>query len=285
MKNEILKGVLNDSYNLALNTPVGDRSYYRLSCAYNDLNEIGVVESVNEIRGRLERVVKGIRPDGGREEHVTWDQIEFIMQPDMTKPALAPIPLEFGNGWSYDFCAEKDYEDFDWKTDGIPKDGIGWNFLLLTIDAHFEFDFIHSRFHGAIDKRTRIGDGGLIPDNGKAFDILLDPAISDCTFIRNEFRNEFLGLAVKDGQECAILGFDLGVSPFYMEVKGLDPTEVNPELIHLDMSSTFTGKVYIRLSDGALQYGEFTELVLNENKKANTHARIRVKYTLNREEE
>lgn len=283
MKNETIKNVLNDTYNLALNTPVGDRSVYRLSCVYHDLNEIGVVESTSEIRGRFERVVTGIRDDGGRLEHVTWDQIEYIARPNMAEPALAPIPLEFGNGWNYDFCAEDDYDEFDWKVDGIPKEGIGWYFLLLTIDAHFEFDFVHTYLHGGIDKRTRIGDAGQMPDSGKSYDILLNPAVSACRFNRTDFRNEFVGLTVYDGEPCAIVGFDLGVSPFFMEVKGLDPTEVDPRLIHLDMSSTFTGKVYVRLSDGALQYGEFTELVMNEDKVGGTHARIRVKYTLNRE--
>jgi hypothetical protein len=58
---------------------------------------------------------------------------------------------------------------------------------------------------------------------------------------------------MRNGEPCGLLAFGIGMSPFRSQPFGFDGW--------LESSTTFAGAMAIRLSDGALEGGEFDERV------------------------
>jgi hypothetical protein len=241
---------LEATYDLSYRPKVGDTSYYRLDIVYRTLDGQGLTAKKENYRGDFRRAVQSVEGSGRVVEEITWQNVaRREVEGDADFGPLEPI--EWAQGFSYPFSAEDSYKDFHWGYDSFPRDLVGWNVLLLTVDAHFEFDFLRSSHHGAIEKLRRIGDAVVTPDSGTPFWLGLPPLVDVPAFNKQNLRNTFQALTHKLGAPCGVIAFDMDPSPFEMDFAG---TKVA-------VSSSFAGTLTVRLSDGALEHGEFLEFV------------------------
>jgi hypothetical protein len=247
--------VLDATYDLSYRPAPGSSSYFCLDILYRSIGDGGAVKGVENWRGGFRRSVDRIDPDGAVRETITW---KHTVKRD--RGADTPFgewqALDFADDFTYPFCAEDDYPDFQPDYSVFPRGEdtwpLGWNVLLLTVDAHFEFDFLRSRRHGAIDRLRRIGDSCLTPDTDHPFRLELAPVVDVPAFTKRDLRNTFIGLAAAGGEACGIVAFGMEVSPFQMTIGGHT----------FDVSSIFRGTLTIRLGDGSLEHGEFDEFVM-----------------------
>jgi len=255
MTNE-LKSVLDNTYDLSYRPASGDTSYYCLDILYSTLGEGGKVQSVANWRGGFRRTVDGIDADGAVQETIVWQR-----SGRRERDAGSPFgdewePLGFFEGFTYPFSAEDDYPDFQPDYSGFPSDEagwpLGWNALLMTVDAHVEFDYLRSRRHGAIDKLRTIGDTCVTPDSDHPYRLALPPMVDVPAFTKRNLRNTFEGLGKVNGAACAIIAFTMEVSPFQMSIGGTA----------FDCSSAFRGTISVNLADGSVEHGEFDEFVM-----------------------
>ena len=250
-----LTSVLDASYDLSYRPAPGSSGYYCLDILYRTLGDGGKVKGVENWRGGFRRRVDRVDPDSAVRETITW---KHAVKRD--RGADGPFgewqALDFAEDFTYPFCAEDDYPKFQPDYAGFPRDEatwpLGWNVLLLTVDAHFEFDFLRSRRHGAIDRLRRIGDTCLTPDTDHPFRLELPPMVDVPAFTKRNLRNTFIGLAPAGGEACGIVAFGMDVSPFQMTIAGQT----------FDVSSIFRGTLTMRLDNGTLEHGEFDEFVM-----------------------
>jgi hypothetical protein len=248
---------LTDTFDLTYRPTVGELSYYSLDILYRSIGDAGSVAGVENYRGVFRRSVDDVVP-GRVSETITWRHIG--RREGSGDSGLSPWDvIDWAEGFSYPFDAEAAYDDFHWGYDSFPRDDaswlVSWNVLLLTVDAHFEFDFLRSRRHGAIEQLRHVGDSVLTPDSDHPFWLGLPPVVDVPGFTKRNLRTTFVGLTVRDGTPCALLDFGMDVSPFQMTIAGTT----------LDVSSIFRGTLHVRLDDGSLQYGEFDEVVMRKD--------------------
>jgi hypothetical protein len=245
--------VLQDDYDLSYRPDVGDTTFHRLDIVYRTLNDRGLPANLENFRGDLRRVVNAVEASGRVVETITWRNIARRVAEDGEHYG-APESFDWAKEIEYIFSAEDSHEDFfNWDIDKLPRDLNGWNVLLLAVDAHFEFDFLRSERHGAITKLRRIGDTVVAPDTDKPFAINFAPLIECPAFTKRNMRTTFVGLTVRNGHHCALLSFDMDPSPFDMKFGEVD----------MQVTSTFSGTLTVRLTDGVLEHGEFLEWVFN----------------------
>jgi hypothetical protein len=249
-----LPGLLAAPYDLSYRPRVGHTSYYRLDIVYRLLDTGGRVERRDHDRGDFRRVVEAVRADGRVEETVTWRNARRRVA-EGDGPYGPPENLAYLDGFSYRFSAEESYEEFHWDFGSFPRDLGGYFSLLLVIDAHFEFDFLRSVHHGSIDRLRRVGDAVVPPDSDRPFDIMFPPNRLIPGFTRRDMRTTFAGLSTSGAEPCARLAFSMGMTPFEVITPGG----------RAQCSTRFAGTITSRLSDGALEHGEFTEWVFNQH--------------------
>ncbi|MGH2785565.1 MAG: hypothetical protein ACRDJ1_09900 [Actinomycetota bacterium] len=243
--------LLDQEFDLRYRPQPGDRSHYRLTIVYQPLTSLGARVHREEWAGDFERLVEAV--DGQRvTETITWRHFSRRFA-DGDEEYGEAESFPWAEGLAYKFSAEDSYADFHWGYDHFPRDLMGFNAMLLTIDAHFEFDFLRSSHHGAIESLRRIGDRVVVPDTGTPFEIRFDPLIVTPGFNKQNLRTGFEGISQVDGEPTAIVSFDMDPSPFTMMLMENE----------LSQSSTFNGILTIRLSDGALERGSFCEYVFN----------------------
>jgi hypothetical protein len=242
-------------YDLAYRPKVGTSSFYCLDIIYRHLDEGGRVKGVDNWRGGFRRQVDSVDPDGSVHETISWKHVG--KRERGTDPSFGGWQvLDWAHDFTYPFSAESDYSDFHWGYESFPRGEddwlLGWNALLLTVDAHFEFDFLRSRRHGAIDKLRKVGDTLIVPDSDHPFWLGLPPVVDVPAFTKRGLRNTFLGLGRTSGVDCAVIAFGMDVSPFEMTIAGTTA----------EVSSIFRGTLHVNLNDGALEHGEFDEFVV-----------------------
>ena len=286
---EAATSVLNGEYDLTLRTPLHDRSYYRLTITQTPLDELGFDLAKSGIRGDFERFIEHIETDGKIRERITWKNVQYSVMNAISDYFQNPIKLSWADGYSYSLCIEEDdYASMIWpaqKFEGVPRDMLGYEFMLLTVDAHFEFDFFRSHLHGAIKDIRRVGDSVYIPDNGATLNLIFPPAVTECPMTCEDVRTHFLGLTVKGGGVCALLGFETSAAPFQM-VTNVPGDLSQPDKLFrvaMDMSTTmYGGMIVIRLDDGSLQGGKYTEFVYTKDSESGQRCTVRVEYALQR---
>lgn len=232
----------------------GDVDFYQLRIDYAVRADNGLPASNDHYRGDLRRVVDSVE-EGRIMETITWRNVvnRAGLGEDVTE-----TPLDFAAGFSYPFCREDSHAEFFTRVDAssFPRDMQGWNAFLLMVDAHFEFDFMRSERHGLISKLRRIGDRLTTRDSDVPFDFAWEPIIRIPGFTKRGAWSEFRALTVRNGEPCGLLAFGIGTSPFRSQMFGLDGW--------FESSTTFAGTMAIRLSDGALEGGEFDERVFGD---------------------
>jgi hypothetical protein len=243
--------ILVDEHDLSYRPKVGDTSYYHLNIIYRSLDERGLVASRENYAGDFRRVVTSSDPSRV-DEQITWRNIIHRTGEGLTAPWTPTGTFDWAKEFSYAFSGEDDHEDFfKWDFSGFPRDLDGWNVLLLAVDAHFEFDYLRSSRHGAIGTLRRIGDEIVGPDSDKPFRIPFLPLIEVPAFTKRNMRTRFEGLTLREGKPCALLSFNMDPSPFTMTMGGNE----------MQSTSTFAGTLDVRLTDGALEHGQFLEWV------------------------
>lgn len=246
--------ILNEEFDLRYRPQVGDTSFYRLDIVYRPLDDRGLPFNRENWRGTFRRVVDKVEDSGRVVETISWRNIQrrFV---EGEGEFGAPETFDWAENISYSFSAEDGHEVVldSLDVDSFPKDLHGWNVLLLCVDAHFEFDHVRSEHHGAIGKLRQIGDSVVNPDHNRPFAIMFPPLIECPAFNKQDPRTSFMGLTMKHGEPCAVLGFEIGPSPFKMKFGEVD----------MESTSSFAGTVTQRLSDGAVEHGEFLEFVFS----------------------
>lgn len=249
------QSALAATYDLTYRPKAGTSSFHCMDINYRRLGDGGRVASVDNWRGGFRRQVDAVADDGSVQETITWKHVGTRVQ-----AADQPFPewtvLDWAHDFTYPFGAESDYSDFHWSYDSFPRDEttwpLGWNVLLLTVDAHFEFDFLRSKRHGAIDRLTKVGDSLIVPDSDHPFWLGLPPIVDVPAFSKRNLRNTFLGLGRANGVDCGVVAFGMDVSPFQVVIMGET----------FDTSSIFRGTLHVNLEDGVLEHGEFDEFVI-----------------------
>lgn len=237
-------------FDLRYRPAVGERNFYRESVCYRNLDEIGQVVSLDYYQGDLERVVDSVDGAGRVIETITWQNVVHATGDGPDGPLEDAESLAWANGYSYTFSAEED--EPHWSIEGWPRDLVGWFVHCLVIDAHYEYDFLRSVHHGAIDRLKRVGDVVVPPDNERGFPIHFPPLVDVPAFTKRELKTTFVGLTLLNDEPCALLEFDMDASPFIMTMDGGE----------LKMTPRFSGTLTSRIRDGVLESGEFTEWVL-----------------------
>jgi hypothetical protein len=248
--------LLDADYDLRYRPAAGDRSYYELDIVYRRLDQRGLPAQLENLNGLFQRSVERVEASGRVQETVSWARVGRREAADGGDYGPWDFP-SWAQGISYPFAAEDSYQDFHWQYDGLPRDDstwmTSWQIVLLTVDAHFEFDFLRSSRHGGIEKLRRIGDSVLTPDSEGSFWLGLPPVVDVPAFTKPGLRLTFAGLTRRGQHDCALLEFSMGTGAFEMIVAG----QRQP------MSSTFRGTLAVRLDDGSLESGEFDEFVFS----------------------
>lgn len=245
---------LRREYDLKPKYQAGAKRHYRLTVTRNFLDNWGNVAQRNQWRGNFERLVKSVDAQGKAYEQITWKNVGYREAGGLETKYAAPQTLPWAEGFRYRFSAEDGYVDYPWdRYAGIPKTLIGYLFKELTVDAHFEFDFLRSSSHGAIEKLRKVGDVVRVPDNEQPFALNHPPVFTESHLQREQVYTSFLGLTEANGQPCALVDFRQGPQKF----RWLRQTEAGKEAD--EMTSWQYGVLQVRLEDGQLERGDFAE--------------------------
>jgi len=250
----LLSEALLREYHLKPKYRVGVKSHYRLTVTRNFLDNWGNVAQRNQWRGDFERLVKSVDAQGKAYEQITWQNVGYREAGGLETKYGSPQTLPLAEGFRYRFSAEDGYAAYPWdQYAGIPKTLIGYLFKELTVDAHFEFDFLRSSSHGAIEKLRHIGDVIRVPDNEQPFAINHPPVIMESHLQREQVYTSFLGLTEANGQPCALVDFRQGPQKFAWVREAEGGKEAD------EMKSWQYGVLQVRLEDGQLERGDFAE--------------------------
>jgi hypothetical protein len=254
-----MKSLLSDEYDLRPKYKKGDKRYYRLVILYKRLEPSGKILSMMEHRGDIQRVVETVESNGKAYELITWKNVASRETPEKSS-TLGPWKKQsWVEGFSYRFSAEDSHQKFHWNYQSFPKTMEGYLSLMLTVDAHFEFDYLRSSFHGAIEKLRRIGDEVEAPDSHLTFTIDFPPVVPSSHLQKRNVYTKFIGLTQINGEPCAILAHRQGPGEFSLNLATSPTTTMSHEI-----TSSFWGNLMVRLSDGGLVHGDFIEHVRSQ---------------------
>jgi hypothetical protein len=242
------------TYDLVPRYQVGQTSFYRLTITLHLLGDDQTVMSRIQDSADMQREVVQIREDGAAVERITWKNYSRAEGQGRTGPLRELERAPWAEDFNYLFSAEDRHEDFHWDYSAIPVGRMGDAFMVFTVNAHFEFDFLRSRFHGAIDQLHRVGDSVPVPDTGRRIEISLRATPVLWTFYKRDHTMTFQGLSECEGRPCAVLAFWT-----WMDVPvGLGEGDQRAER---QGNSQFDGHLYVDLRDGSLWRGDFNEWV------------------------
>lgn len=255
-KKATLQSFLTQSFDLKPRFTKGAKRYYRLVIVYKTLDSLGRVISRSEHSGNFERVVESVDASGKAYERITWRNAAIRNSPGAKDPYGPYKKLEWMEGFSYRFSAEDTHEQLSLDLSKFPRTMEGYQSYLLVIDAHFEFDYLRSSYHGAIEKLKRIGDEVEAPDSHIPFRLDYPPLIPNSDLKKKDVFIKFVGLTQVGGEPCAVISHRQGPGDFYLDFAMGTPAPVRTEI-----TSIFAGDLIVRLSDGSLVHGDFIEHV------------------------
>ena len=258
---EKARKVLEREYNLKPRFVEGQKRYYRLWMTIENFDDYGHVAGRSQWRGDLERVVTAVDSSGRAEEKVTWKNVGFrswLMNEGRYGPHQA---ASWADGFSYTFSLEDDYKDLNWDFSEIPKNMLGFVFVgAVQISAHAEYDFLRSSHHAKIENLRRIGEVMKdLPEEGKTFDLDFPPVFTNSKLVRKNVRVGFLGLTLVNGEPCALIDYQQGPQPFTWTMTMGPPFQPKPVTVNTVLISRQSGIFVVRLTDGSLVNGQFTE--------------------------
>ncbi len=253
-ENELLARLADQEYRLLPRCVVGCKSHYRLTTVQHHLDEGHSILRRIRTSGDFERCTMAVRPDGAGVEQITWKAFSVAEGKGRAGTWAPAIHLPESSDFSYQFCAEDSYEAFHWSYNALPKTALGDSFMLHTVNAHFEFDFLRSRHHGAIEKLRRIGDSLVIPDNDRQFVLRLRAAPLAWFCTKRDFNVEFVGLSFAAGQLAGIVAFSS-----WLDV--LTHAGHNEKNTESPGNTQFAGHLYVDLSDNSILHADFDEWV------------------------
>jgi len=251
-----LKSFLTQTYELKPKYKQGEVRYQRLVIVYNTLDPSGHIVNRHEMRGDLARRVESVLPDGKAYEQITWKNVASRYAQGATGAYGPSQPYTWAEGFSYRFSAEDPHDQFHWNYEKFPKNMAAYMVEIHTVDAHFEFDYLRSSYHGAIEKLQRIGDEVEAPDSHHPFTINFPPVVPNSHIDKKNVYTKFIGLTDAGGEPCAILAHRQGPGEFWQDFV-FSPGETR----RAEITSTFAGNLYVRLSNGSLTHGDFVEWI------------------------
>jgi hypothetical protein len=248
--------ILHRTYDLTHRPEVGSVACYRRRTSYRHLNSKGVVEQSQVIQGDVRRVAESVNPSGSVQERLTWRNVGW----DVVKGGepVGSFDLPFAEGFNYTLSVEDEYRDFDNNVfESLPKELLGWFFVLLVRDTQAPFDNLRSK-KLEIQKLQRVGD--VVEHRGEREEVESPPGLRFPGFLevpRFEvavIRTQFASVTVRNGQPCALLRYEVPPCKFEMVLMGE----------RVLAGSSFRGSMIVRLSDGTLEWGDCLEYVMFE---------------------
>ncbi|MGH2785554.1 MAG: hypothetical protein ACRDJ1_09845 [Actinomycetota bacterium] len=246
--------VLNREFDLRHRPQPGDTSRYRMEACYRLLDGQGQVRNTDSYVGEFQRVCEPATTPGVTSELITWTNVIKRWATE-DQPYEAPEAIDWAEGFSYRFTSAMDFPELNAEilrnAPDFPRDLIGWNILLLAIDAHVEFDLPRTT-PAEVGKLKRVGDEVLITFDGES---VIEFGPLRAVFQAVDHFNRFTALTLDGGALCGILESDI-------------PSRV-PLTMHMDGhpmegSSSLVRKMVIRAEDGALQSGTSIEFVCTD---------------------
>jgi hypothetical protein len=263
-QSQVLNNVLGQEYDLKATYVAGQKRHYRLWMTLESLDPWGNLQGRHQWRGDFEREVESVDTTGKAEEKITWKNVGFRSW-DIAKGKYgAHQEIPWAENFSYSFSAEDAYDDIKWDYAGVPRDMAGVVFRAgFQVSAHFEFDFMRSSRHASIEKLRRVGD--LLPhppEEGQEFSLSFPSLMENSHLKRENVEVGFLGLTQVAGEPCAIIDYRQGPQRFWWDTRNSQQPAFAGENVtawHTEMTAWQHGQFVVRLKDGSLVHGEFTE--------------------------
>ena len=265
-----LASVLSQQYDLKAKYEKGQKRYYRMWMTLEQFDPWGNTLIRLQWRGDFERLVESVDAAGKAAEKITFKSVGFRIW-DPAKGKYGPHQeLPWADNFSYKFSAEDAYDDINWNYDKIPKSPQGVGFRAgFQVSAHYEFDFMRSSRHAAIEKLGHVGQ--LLPhppEEGQEFSLGFPELMENSRLKRENVEVGFLGLTQVAGEPCAIIDYRQGPQSFSWDTKGgAHPAFASAKDVtgwHTEMKSWQDGKFVVRVKDGSMVYGEFTERTMSK---------------------
>ncbi len=261
-----VRKILEREYDLKPRFVKGQKRHYRLWMTIDNLDAYGNVVGRNQWRGDFERVVVSLDSSGRAEEKVTWKNVGFrgwLMNESRYSPHQT---MPWAEGFSYRFSLEDSYEDLNWDFSDIPKNMLGFVFRgALQISAHVEYDFLRSSRHAAIERLRRVGQlQRNPPEEGQVFSLDFPPVFTNSQLVRKHVQVGFLGLTLANGEPCALIDYQQGPQPFTWTMSMGAPGQPEQARMNTELISRQNGIFVVRLADGSLVHGEFTEITMSK---------------------
>ncbi len=258
----LARELLNHDYNLKQRYSKGQKRHYRLWMTLEVLGPAGDVTFRNQWRGDFERLVLAVDSTGRADEQVTWKNVGWRMWDPSGNHYGKPEVFASASGYTYRFSAESSYDELKWDLSPLAQSPLSSAFQGgLQVSAHYEFDFMRSSRHAAIEKLRRPGDVlRHTPEEGQAFSLDFPPYMTDSHFHREHVVVGFRGLTLCSGEPSAIIDYHQGPQDFtWMSNVTSVTTGAQSSKAHTQLKSWQDGEFLVRLQDASLLQGEFME--------------------------
>jgi hypothetical protein len=257
-----LQKALSGQFDLKPKYTTGNQRYYRLWMTLEAFDPYGDLQARSQWRGDFQRVVESVDASGRAEERITWKNIGIRTWLTVEARYGAHEVLPWAEGFSYRFSAEDNYDELDWDYSSLPGEFTGRIFrTAFQVSAHMEFDFLRSSRHAAIEKLRRVGEVlRNPPEEGEVFSLDFPPLFTNSRIERKHVQVGLLGLTLAKGEPCALLDYQQGPQDFsWTELAGPPEGESSHETVKVNLKSWQQGVFTVRVVDGSLAHGEFTE--------------------------
>ena len=246
--------LLDRAFDLQHRPQPGDTSRYRMEARYCLLDEQGLVRHTDSYVGEFRRTCEPATTPGDTAEVITWTNIIRRWATE-DQPFDAPEVIDWAEGYSYRFTSSMEFPELNAelldKATAFPRDLVGWNVLLLAIDAHVEFDLPRTP-PANVRQLSRVGDEVAITFDGES---VIEFGPMRAVFQAVNHVNRFAALTLDGGNLCGILESDIPDRvPLMMHMDGN----------RMDGSSSLIRRLVIRAEDGALRRGSSIEYVCTD---------------------
>jgi hypothetical protein len=215
---------------------------------------MGIPTVTTRICGDLRRVVDSLDDEGVPNETLTWRNVA-TSHAHGSEPFSSEDPMPYTDGFTYTYRIEDEYSSFDNSLfDPLPRTLEAWFFVLLVRDTQAPFDNMRT-VRLDVDKLRRLGDEITIDrdasEQGQHSSLTFPPLIDCPSFAVSVLHSRFDAITLVENEPCAVMRFSMEPCTFV--------TTMNEGTMH--GGSSFSGRMNLRLSDGAHMGGHFEEYV------------------------